>query len=33
MDIRQIMEELNQMFLSGKTQEIEAFLEEKCREA
>lgn len=33
MDIRQIMEELNQMFLSGKTQEIEAFLEEKCKEA
>lgn len=33
MDIRQIMEELNQMFLSGRTQEIEAFLEEKCREA
>ncbi len=33
MDIRQIMEELNQMFLSGKSQEIEAFLEEKCREA
>ncbi len=33
MDIRQIMEELNQMFLSGRTQEIEAFLEEKCKEA
>lgn len=33
MDIRQIMEELNQMFLSGNAQAIEAFLEEKCREA
>ncbi|MBE5876657.1 MAG: DUF4125 family protein [Lachnospiraceae bacterium] len=33
MDIRQIMEELNQMFLSGNTQEIEAFLERKCKEA